>query len=214
MSRELIDIGYLIAAVCFILALKLMNSPLTARKGNWLSMFGMALAVAVTLFDPVIQKHNFGWIALGVGLGTLGGFISARKIQMTAMPQMVALLNGLGGGAVALVALYEFLHMAHTGIEPEAVQRVTTVLSAIIGSISFSGSLVAFAKLQELLPGRPIEFKGMQIFNLALVIAALALAMGILGFGSATIPVFIGLLFVSLLLGVTGVLPIGGADMP
>jgi NAD(P) transhydrogenase subunit beta len=213
-NRDWIDIGYLVAAVCFILALKLMNSPLTARKGNWLSMFGMAVALAVTLFHPAIQAKNLVWIALGVVVGTVGGLVSARRIQMTAMPQMVALLNGLGGGAVALVALYEFLHASHLGIEPDMVQRVTTVLSAIIGSISFSGSLIAFGKLQEILPGRPIGFKGIQIFNLALLIVAVALALGVLVFGGATVPVFIGLLAVSLLLGVTGVLPIGGADMP
>lgn len=214
MSHDWIDIGYLLAAVCFILALKLMNSPITARKGNWLSMVGMAIALAVTMFHPAIRSSNMMWILVAVAVGTVGGVVSGRRIQMTAMPQMVALLNGLGGGAVALVALYEFLHSAHTGIQPEAVQSVTTVLSAIIGSISFSGSLIAFGKLQELLPGRPIAFPGMQMFNLLLVIAAVALSMGILAFGNATIPVFVGLLVVSLLLGVTGVLPIGGADMP
>jgi NAD(P) transhydrogenase subunit beta len=203
MSHDWIDIGYLLAAVCFILALKLMNSPITARRGNWLSMVGMAVALVVTMFNPAIRSSNLMWIAVTVAVGSIGGIVSGRQIQMTAMPQMVALLNGLGGGAVALVALYEFLHSAHTGIQPEAVQSVTTVLSAIIGSISFSGSLIAFGKLQELLPGRPIAFPGMQIFNLLLVIAVIVLALGILAFGSATVPVFIGLLAVSLVLGVT-----------
>jgi NAD(P) transhydrogenase subunit beta len=214
MSKELIDFGYLIVAVCFILALKLLNSPLTARKGNWLSMGGMAIALIVTMFDPGIKTANLNWIVGAVSVGSVIGVVSGRRIQMTAMPQMVALLNGLGGGAVALVALYEFLHATQTGVEPQAVQRVTTVLSAIIGCISFSGSLIAFGKLQELLPGRPITFKGMQGLNLVVVIFIFALALGLLAFGNATVPVFLALLGVSLILGITGVLPIGGADMP
>ncbi len=214
MNREWIDIGYLLAAVCFILSLKLMNTPVTARKGNWLAMGGMAVALVVTMFNPGIRTENLAWIAGGVVVGSVGGVISGRRIQMTSMPQMVALLNGLGGGAVALVALFEFLHAQHTGVAAEPVQGVTTVLSAIIGSISFSGSLIAFGKLQELLPGRPLTFKGQQVFNLLLTVFTLALALAILVFGNATVPVFLILLAAALVLGVSSVLPIGGADMP
>lgn len=212
--NEWIDVGYLVAAVCFILAMRLMNSPMTARRGNWLSMGGMAVALGVTFFHRELRTENFGYIIGAVAVGTLGGYISAKRVQMTAMPQMVALLNGLGGGAVALVALSEFLAAANHGIQVPPVQSITTVLSAIIGSISFSGSMIAFGKLQELLPGRPIAFKGQQIFNMVLVIGALALALGLLVFGQSTAWAFLTLLGVSLLLGVTGVLPIGGADMP
>ena len=213
MSRiEWIQTGYLVAAVCFILALKLMNSPVTARRGNWLAMGGMGVALLVTLCVPDIG--NFGWIAAAIGIGAAVGYIPSKRLQMTSMPQMVALLNGLGGGAVALVALFEFLATSGRGLPPEPIQSVTTVLSAIIGTISFSGSMIAFAKLQELLPGRPIAFKGIQIFNLLLVIFILSLALALLAFGNTTVLVFLLLVAASFLIGITGVLPIGGADMP
>ena len=215
MNKDLIDLGYLVSAICFIVSLRLMNSPVTARKGNWVAMAGMALAILVTLFhEQIIDSPNKIWIALAVAVGVVGGLYSGKKIQMTGIPQMVALLNGLGGGAVALVALSEFLHYNHLGTEPEHVQAVTTVLSAIIGSISFSGSLVAFAKLQELLPGRPLTFSGQQVFNLLLVLAVVVLALAILVFNQPTLLVFSLLLISSLILGVSGVMPIGGADMP
>lgn len=214
MSREIIDIGYLFAAVCFIFSLKLMNSPVTARKGNWVAIGGMSVALIMTLFAPDVKPANLVFIAGGVLVGSIVGFVSARKIQMTAIPQMVALLNGLGGGAVALVALFEFLEMDKLGIHETNVQSVTTVLSAIIGSISLSGSLIAFGKLQELLPGRPLTFKGQQIVNLIILVFLTAMALAILAFGQATVPIFIGVLVCSLLLGILGVLPIGGADMP
>ena len=214
MSSEWIDVGYLFAAICFILSLRLMNSPITARKGNWLAMGGMAVALVATMFHPGIRKENLLYIAITVAIGAVIAVVSSKKIQMTAIPQMVALLNGLGGGAVALVALFEFLHASQSGVTPEPIQRVTTVLSAIIGAISFSGSLIAFGKLQEILPGRPIGFKGIQIFNLVLVLGIVGLSLAILAFGNATVLVFGLLLGVALLLGITGVLPIGGADMP
>jgi NAD(P) transhydrogenase subunit beta len=143
--------------------------------------------------------------------------VSAKKIEMTAVPQMVALLNGLGGGAVALISLFEFLEFSNSSqlhVQPDMVQSVTTVLSAIIGSISFSGSLIAFGKLQEILPGRPLAFKGQQVFNLILVIGMLGLALAILAFQHTTVVLFLSLTGAALVLGVTGILPIGGADMP
>lgn len=214
MSHELIDLGYLLAAVLFIMSLKWMNSPVTARRGNWLAAAGMGIALIVTLFNPGIKTSNLPLIVLTVAIGSVGGAWSAKKIQMTAIPQMVALLNGLGGGAVALVALFEFLHANQTGVPADTVQSVTTVLSAIIGSISFSGSLIAFGKLQEWLPGRPLTFKGQQVVNLALLVFILALALAILALGKATVPIFVLLVATSLILGVSGVAPIGGADMP
>jgi H+-translocating NAD(P) transhydrogenase subunit beta len=214
MTPAAIDIVYLLAAVCFIVALKLMNSPVTARRGNRLAILGMTAAFAVTLFSPIIRPENMPWIAGAVALGVVGGFFPARKVQMTNMPQMVALLNGLGGGAVALVAVFEFLESAHRGVPPAAVQSVTIVASAIIGTIAFSGSLIAFLKLQEILPGRPISFRGYQMFNLALVVLILAAALGILAFGAGSVPLFLGMIAVAIVLGLTAVLPIGGADMP
>jgi NAD(P) transhydrogenase subunit beta len=209
--NELINICYLVAAGSFIMALKLMNKPSKARMGNWVAMGGMAIAIIATLATPGMS--NWGWIIGTVLVGTVIGVVSAKKIEMTAMPQMVALLNGLGGGAVALISLFEFMYV-RVGTQPDMVQSVTTVLSAIIGAISFSGSLIAFGKLQELLPGRPIAFKGQQVFNLLLVIAMTGLALAILAFGHTTLVLFLSLLVAALVLGVTGILPIGGADMP
>jgi H+-translocating NAD(P) transhydrogenase subunit beta len=213
-NSDWIDVAYLAAAVCFILSLKLMNSPITARKGNWVAMAGMAAALIATMFHPAIKPGNLVIIGVTVAVGAVLAVFSGRKIQMTAVPQMVALLNGLGGGAVTLVALYEFLETSHAGVTPEPIQRLTTVLSAIIGSMSFSGSLIAFGKLQELLPGRPITFKGQQIVNLIFVVVLLALAIAILGFQGGSVAAFISLVVMALVLGVSGVLPIGGADMP
>jgi len=214
MNPDITNVAYLFAAVCFIVALKLMNSPVTARRGNRLAMVGMAVALVVTLFHPDIKPANLPIIAVTVLIGGVLGIASARRIQMTAMPQMVALLNGLGGGAVCLVALVEFLKTGQSSAPPDAVHGITTILSAIIGSMSFSGSLVAFGKLQEWLPGRPITFKGQQTINILLLVVILALALAVLAFGAATLPVFIGLVVCSLILGVSAVLPIGGADMP
>jgi H+-translocating NAD(P) transhydrogenase subunit beta len=213
-TQDWIAAAYLIAAICFILALKLLNSPITARKGNWLAMGGMGIAILATLFMPEINPRNFIWIGVAVAIGSVAGYIPSKRLQMTSMPQMVALLNGLGGGAVALVALFEFLETSAKGIAPEPVQSVTTVLSAIIGTISFSGSLVAFAKLQELLPGRPLTFKGQQAVNLALVVVMLALALALIAFGNTSVAVFALLMGISFVLGISSVMPIGGADMP
>ena len=207
MSQDLVNVGYLLAAIAFIVSLKLMNSPVTARKGNRVAMGGMGIALLVTMFSEGIRPENLMWILVTVVLGTAAGYVSAKKILMTDMPQMVALLNGLGGGAVALVAVFEFLEWNSPGVaHPAMVQSITTVLSAIIGAISFSGSLVAFGKLQGLLPGRPLTFKGQQAFNLLLAVFVGGLSMAILFFGQGT-PA-------SLVLGVSGVAPIGGADMP
>jgi H+-translocating NAD(P) transhydrogenase subunit beta len=207
LSRELIELGYLLGAVCFILALKMMNSPLGARKGNWLAAAGMTIALVVTLLLPGMA--NFEWIAAGVIAGSVVGVVSARRVQMTAMPQMVALFNGVGGGAVAVVALMEFLHSP----APTAVQQITTVLSALIGSISFSGSMIAFAKLQELMTSRALSYPGQKFVNLLLLVAVAALAVFLIA-GSTSPVLFWLLLGLSLLLGALLVLPIGGADMP
>lgn len=216
MSRELIDVGYLLCAVCFIMALKLMNHPLSARKGDWVSMVGMAIALGVTLFNPEIKPTNLMLIGIAVVLGTAGGVFSGRKVAMTAMPQMVALLNGLGGGAVALVALYEFLSAGGDFGSVPPVQSVTTILSAIIGAISFSGSMIAFAKLQELMSGKPLVFAGQKVLNMLLVAFVLVVGAMILIAPAqfATTTMFLLLLGGALVLGVMGVVGIGGADMP
>ncbi len=203
-----IKVAYLITAVMFMIALKLMNSPKTARKGNWISGSGMLLALVATLFLP--GMHNFGWIAGAFAVGTVLGTMSARRVQMTAMPQMVALFNGLGGGAVALVALMEYINVEGA---PDLIQLSTTVFSLLIGAISFSGSLIAFAKLQELMTGRPIRYPGQQYINFLFLLGAIGL-IGALIVGAHSLALCVALAVLSLVLGITLVLPIGGADMP
>ncbi|MBI5705909.1 MAG: NAD(P)(+) transhydrogenase (Re/Si-specific) subunit beta [Armatimonadetes bacterium] len=217
MSPEWIDVGYLLCAMCFVFALRLMNHPLSARKGDWVSMVGMVFALGATfLMFQNVASINMMLILGAVALGAIIGAGSGRKVAMTAMPQMVALLNGLGGGAVALVALYEFLEAGAAFADKPPVQSITTLLSVIIGSISFSGSMIAFAKLQELMTGRPISFPGMKAFNGLLVAGSLALVVLIFAVPAtfATPMFFLLLMAVSLVLGITGTMGIGGADMP
>jgi len=187
--------------------MKLMNSPKTARQGNALAAFGMTIGLIATMFLPGLE--NFGWIAAMFVVGSAIGVISARRVQMTAMPQMVALFNGLGGGAVALVALVEYYGES----DLTGVGLATTVLSLIIGSVSFSGSLIAFSKLQELLSGRPITYTGQKVVNFLLVVG-LATVTILLFVSDHSMPSFVALFAASLLLGMLMVLPIGGADMP
>jgi H+-translocating NAD(P) transhydrogenase subunit beta len=206
-----LSIAYLVTAVLFILGLKFLSSPKTARRGNILAMFGMLIAVIATAFDAQIVSWTD--IVIGAVIGAPIGLVSARLVKMTAMPQMVALFNGAGGGAAALVSSGEFLRLINSGEVPTWYQMLPIVLSCIIGSISFSGSLIAFAKLQELMTGRPITYKGQQVVNGLVLLGIIALVVMLLS-GNVTPTAFVGLIAAALLLGVLAVLPIGGADMP
>ncbi len=209
MSRTTTDLLYLVTIVTFILALRFLSSPKRARQGNLLGAAGMALAIAVTLAQDGLE--NYAWMAVAMAIGALIGVVGARSVKMTAMPQMVALFNGVGGGAVALIALAEFHNLAPAGLDGE--ESVAILLSALIGSISFSGSMIAFAKLQELLSGRPIVYAGQQFVNGAVLLAALALGAAIVA-GADQDMLVVGLIVAALAFGVLFVLPIGGADMP
>jgi H+-translocating NAD(P) transhydrogenase subunit beta len=206
---DVVGLLYLVAIVCFIVSLRFLSSPKHARKGNWIGGLGMVIAIATTLALDGIS--NWGLIAAGGVIGAIVGVVGARTVKMTAMPQMVALFNGVGGGAAALVALSEF----HVAVEGSLAgdEIVSIVLSALIGSISFSGSLVAFAKLQELMSGRPIVFSGQNLFNSAILLGAAALGVALVA-GVDTEWALIALIALALLFGVMFVLPIGGADMP
>ncbi|MGH3034204.1 MAG: NAD(P)(+) transhydrogenase (Re/Si-specific) subunit beta [Gaiellaceae bacterium] len=210
LSQTAIDVTYIAAGVCLILGIKRLSSPATARSGNVVAAVGMTIALVFTLLDSEID--SYGLIAAGIAVGTVIGAVTARRVKMTAIPQMVALFNGVGGGAAALVAAAEF-HRLTPGADHVAGDAIGAMLfSALIGSTSFSGSLVAFAKLQELLPGRPIVFSFQQPVNAALFAALLTF--GAVA-GSAEAGVALVLLLVgALLFGVLLVLPIGGADMP
>jgi NAD(P) transhydrogenase subunit beta len=206
----LINVAYLIAAVCFIVGLKLLSSPATARRGNQIAALGMAVAVVATLFMPGLQ--NVWLILVGLAIGAVLAVFPARSVKMTAMPQMVAIFNGMGGATAALVSLVEFQHKADIG----RGEIVSIVLGVIIGSISFSGSMVAFGKLQELISGRAISYPNQQQVNAIIGIAAIALAVIIVALGQASISyaLIVALFLIALVLGVLTVLPIGGADMP
>ncbi len=207
---DAIQIIYLIAAFFFIRGIKLLNSPATARKGNQFAALGMFIGIVVTLFDH--QIVSLEWIIAGVLIGGLIGAVLAKKVAMTAMPELVAVFNGFGGGASALVAWGEFSRYADpTTMTPDSL--VTTGLSIFIGSLTFTGSFVAFGKLKGFISGNAITFPGLNFINIGSMIAVLALV-GVFTFDPTGQTVFWVILGLSLLIGITSVIPIGGADMP
>jgi len=210
-STNLSNLLYLVTIVTFILALRFLSNPAHARRGNQIGAAGMVLAVVVTW----IKVGATNWWAIVIAMLIGGGFgaVAARKVRMTAMPQMVALFNGVGGGAAALIALAELHRILPEAGAPKVDISLGIVLSGLIGSISFAGSMVAFGKLQELVSGRPITYAGQQFVNGALFIAALACGIALVAGvqDEWLLWVTIG---ASLIFGVLFVLPIGGADMP
>jgi NAD(P) transhydrogenase subunit beta len=205
---------YILSFSLFIYGIRQGTHPTTAKRGNMIAAVGMAIAVVATLFRSDI--HHFGLIALGIGVGTAISIPAARRVKMTQMPQMVALFNGVGGGAAALIAWAEFRHQLDLGGDIPLDILVPVLFSAVIGSVSFWGSNIAFAKLQELISGRPVLLPGQHIFN-GLLLAAIVAGCVVLGIDHGSDPsqtLFIGVLIGGALLGNLFVLPIGGADMP
>jgi proton-translocating NAD(P)+ transhydrogenase subunit beta len=211
MSTNLANLLYLIPIVCFILALRFLSNPAHARRGNQIGAFGMIVAVVVTW----IKTGTTSWWAIALGMLIGGGFgaVAARRVKMTAMPQMVALFNGVGGGAAALIALAELHRILPEPGRPKIDIATAIALSALIGAISFAGSMVAFAKLQELIQGRPITYPGQQIVNLALLAACVVLSVTLVA-GVQDEWLLWAVVAGGALFGVLFVLPIGGADMP
>jgi NAD(P) transhydrogenase subunit beta len=206
-----IGVLYIIAFALFIYGLMGLTGPRTAVRGNWIAATGMGIAIVATLLTPGMS--NWVLIILGIALGTLVGVPSARKVKMTAMPQMVALFNGVGGGAVALIAWVEFRSTEGYAHEAKYV-AIASLFAALVGSISFWGSNIAFGKLQEILPGKPITLGKLQMpLNLLVLVIAVVLGVVIATGGDAEL-LMIGLLVAAAVLGVAVVLPIGGADMP
>jgi len=205
------EIAYLVAAVLFIVGLKRLSSPATARSGNILGATGMLVAVVATLLHGDII--SWVWILAGIVIGGAVGATMARTVKMTGMPQMVALLNGFGGGASALVAGDEYIRFASGTIDAPMNVQATIMLSVLIGALTFSGSLVAFGKLQELITGRAVTYPGQKIVNGLIFGGTFALA-GVLVAADANLPLYLVLTGAALLIGVLFVLPIGGADMP
>jgi len=216
MTRELIiGLAYIVASMLFVFGIKMLSSSKTARRGNMLSSVGMLIAIVATL---LYKGMAFQWIVVGMVIGSGIGAVAAKKVKMTAMPEMVGLFNGFGGMASLLVAWAEF--HSKRGIpegDPEvltAFTMVAIVLTALVGGITFSGSMVAFGKLAEKLPGKPILYKGQQIANAAILLLAVVFALLFIGNGSGAYAALILVILVALVLGVLSTIPIGGADMP
>jgi NAD(P) transhydrogenase subunit beta len=212
MSRtDWIYLAYLVTIVCFILALQFLSHPARARYGNMIGAAGMTVAIVATFFTPHLTNYASILVVMAIA-GPIGAY-AARAVKMTAMPEMVALFNGVGGGAAALVALADF----HNAIpEPGRLdynESVSIVLSALIGSVSFAGSMIAFAKLRELIGGRPITYPGQQLGNVVLLTALATLGFVIV-FGPQKQILLLLIILGALVFGVLFVLPIGGADMP
>lgn len=206
-----IQLSYLVAVTLFFFGLKKLGSPATARSGNLWAAIGMLIAVVATMLDR--QVLNYEMIALALIIGSVIGAVIAYKVQMTEMPQMVGLLNGLGGAASSMVAVGEFWRYLAASESPPLGTTITAILGVLIGGITFTGSMIAFAKLQGIMSGSPILFPLQQQFNILLFVA--------FGLGSVyicltpfNVAVFLGLVFISLILGVLFVIPIGGGDMP
>ena len=206
-----IELAYLAAASLFILGLKLLGSPASARQGNQLAAVGMLIAVIATLLQQSVL--NYQMILLAVILGSLIGAIAARRIAMTAMPQMVGVFNGVGGAASALVAISEFWRRLQTTGTVSLDATVIAILGVLIGGITLTGSLLAFAKLQGLISGSPVTFPLQQFLN-AFLLGGFLLAGAYLLAVPQNLTVFLAVAGISLLLGALFVLPIGGADMP
>ena len=211
MTYNVSNLLYLITIVTFILALRYLSNPAHARRGNQIGAVGMLIAVVVTW----VKTGGTSWWALALGMLIGGGFgaVAARRVKMTAMPQMVALFNGVGGGAAALIALAELHRILPEPGRPTIDIGAAIALSGLIGSISFAGSMVAFAKLQELIKGRPITYPGQKVGNLVLLGACVALGVTLVA-GVQDQWLLWAVIAGAALFGVLFVLPIGGADMP
>jgi len=215
-----VRLAWLLGAVAFVIGLSQMNSPATARNGNLVSAGGMALAIGATalylLLKPSTVGFNaVGWVIILAGIAVGGGYglYSARTVKMTAMPQLVSLFNAVGGGAAALIAIDEYLR--HRGVVPGLQENVATVLDIVIGSITFTGSLIASGKLMGLriTPSRPVQVPGGRIVTVVLAVVAVVGA-AYLWTGNYNVAVMVAVLAAALVFGVTMTLPIGGADMP
>ena len=228
MELNLLTFLYLVASVTFIVGLKMLSHPASARNGNRVAAIGMTLAILGTIFlyeEEGVRLGNYGWIFGGILIGTVVGTLAAKRVKMTAMPEMVSLFNGMGGACAALISLVEFDHLAHLdpmmagvllmGGAANAVKGflLIIVLGLIIGSVSFAGSIIAWGKLNGSI--KDFSFKGQHIFNILLLAVIVALAAYLIVFLPANaVFIFYTIFFLSLLYGVFFVFPIGGADMP
>lgn len=219
MELNVLTVCYLIGSVTFIIGLKMLSHPAKARNGNLIAAAGMIIAIIGTIFlykdDDGNRLHNYGWIFGGISIGAIIGTLAAKKVKMTAMPEMVSMFNGMGGACAALISIVEFNHLIHTYSIADIPQGIVLIilLGLIIGSISFAGSMIAWGKLNGKV--RDFSFKGQHIFNIVLLLVILALAAYLIGWTPTNaIIIFYAIFVLALLYGVFFVLPIGGADMP
>ena len=212
MNTTIIQFAYLAAAVLFIVGLRMLSSPKTAPRGNLTAAVGMLIAIVATLLNSEVVDYR--WIVAGAAVGGVAGAVAALRIAMTGMPQMVALLNGLGGAASALVAGADLVSkVVDKGVAPTGIVPTAIVVSVLIGSVTLTGSLIAFAKLQEVMSTAPITYPGQQLVNGLIALGVIALGV-MVALDPTQLTAFWGLMGISLLLGVLLVIPIGGADMP
>jgi len=213
MKQSILDIIYMIGAISFIFGIKMLGNPAKAKKGNLIAAFGMTISIFGTIFlYEGIKTSNYIWIFAALIIGTVVGTIMAKKVKMTGMPQMVSFFNGMGGACAALISLVEFNHLQHN---PETTSLSTLAiiyLGLIIGSISFSGSIIAYGKLDEKIKDKTLPLQ--QVINVGLLLFILVLG-GLAAYGIISNPMMIYVVLVlSLLYGILFVMPIGGADMP
>lgn len=216
MNAELMrGLGYIAASILFVFGLKMLSSPVTARRGNLVSALGMLIAVGVSF--TAMAEVRWAWLLAGGAIGASVGVLAARLIKMTAMPEMVGLFNGFGGLASMLVGWAEYHGAWGQSGEIHLFTRVAILLTVLIGGVTFTGSLVAYGKLSGTIRGKPILYKGQNLVNAVLVIAAIALgvffSIGVVN-GNLAYVLLLGVVVLALVLGVTSTIPIGGADMP
>src|SRR5687767_3978206 len=225
MELNILTLCYIIGSVTFIIGLKMLSNPASARNGNLIAAAGMTIAILGTIFLYEEDGHklgNYGWIFGGIAIGAVVGTLAAKKVKMTAMPEMVSMFNGMGGACAALISIVEFNHLAHNVIPgtheiylPDGGKGILLIiiLGLVIGSVSFAGSMIAWGKLNGTV--KDFSFKGQHIVNIGLLLVILGLAVYLIGWmpGNANI-IFYAIFALSLLYGVFFVFPIGGADMP
>jgi NAD(P) transhydrogenase subunit beta len=214
MTKHILEIIYLIASVTFILGLKMLGNPASARKGNLIAAFGMTIAIFGTIFLYTdAAGHNLKNLPLifgGLVVGTVVGWIAAKRVQMTAMPEMVSLFNGMGGACAMLISVIEFQHIQSTGMVVPMGELATIIIGMVIGSVSFAGSMVAWGKLSGNVKDK--SFGAQQVINIGLLLVIVVVS--VLAMMQGNVNLFYAVLVISLLYGVLFVLPIGGADMP
>ncbi|MDE3249683.1 MAG: NAD(P)(+) transhydrogenase (Re/Si-specific) subunit beta [Bacteroidota bacterium] len=218
MEANILTVCYLLASVSFILGLKMLSNPATARKGNLIAAAGMAIAIAGTIFLYTDEQgqplHNYPWIFAALAIGAVAGTLAAKKVQMTAMPEMVSLFNGMGGACAALISIIEFGHLKGELTTGDITGTLIVICTGlIIGSVSFAGSVIAWGKLNGKI--KDISFKGQHLFNIVLLLALVVLAVYLTMNFESINPLLFYIIFVgALVYGIFFVLPIGGADMP